>query len=157
MSDSFWLHGLQHASLPCPSLCPGVCSDSCPLSWLCYLTISSSAAPFFFGLQSSSASVSFPMSQLFASGGQSTGALASASDFPMNIQGWFPLESTGLIPLQSKGLSRVFSSTTTRRHHFFITQPSLWFNSHIRTWQLKNYSFDYIDLCYLIIHCLGLS
>ena len=103
MSDSFWLHGLQHASLPCPSLCPGVCSDSCPLSWLCYLTISSSAAPFFFGLQSSSASVSFPMSQLFASGGQSTGAWASVSVLAINIQGWFPLRLISLIPLQSKG------------------------------------------------------
>ena len=79
MSSYLRPHGLQHASLPCPSLCPGVCSDSCPLSWLCYLTISSSAAPFFFGLQSSSASVSFPMSQLFASGGQSNGISVLAS------------------------------------------------------------------------------
>ena len=140
MSDFLWPRGLQLARLPCPSLCPGVCSDSCPLNWLCYLTISFSATSFSFGLQSSPASGSFPMSQLFALGGQSTGALASASVFPMNIQGWFPLELTILISLQSKGLSRVFSSSTIRRHQFFSTQPSLWFNSHIHTWQLKNYS-----------------
>ena len=112
MSNSLQPYELQHARLPCPSLCTGVFSDSSPLSWLCYLTISSSAAPFSFGLQSSPASVSFPVSQLFASGGQSTGALASASVFPMTIQGRFPLGLTGLISLWSKRLSRVFSSTT---------------------------------------------
>ena len=84
-----------------------------------------------------------------ASGGQSIGALASASVFPMNIQGWFPLELTGLISLQFKRLSRVFSNTTVQKHQFFATQPSLWSNSQIHTWLLKNHShsFDYMDLC----------
>ena len=73
------------------------------------------------------------MSQFFASGGQSTGVSASASFLPMNIQGWLPLGLTGLISLQSKGLSRVFPRTTDRKHQFFGPQPSLWFNSHIKT------------------------
>ena len=107
-------------------------SNSWPLSQWCYLTISSSAALFSFCLQSFPASGSFPVSQFFASGGQSIGV--SASVLPMNIQGWFPLGLTGLIFLQSKRLSRVFSSTTIRKHQFFSTQPSLWSNSHIRTW-----------------------
>ena len=77
------------------------------------------------------ASVSFPMSQVFASGGQSIGA--SATVFPMNIQGWFLVGLTGLISLQSKGLSRVFSNITVPKHQFFGTQPSLWSNFHIRT------------------------
>ena len=77
---------------------------------------------------------SFPMSQLFASGGPNIGASGSASALPMNIQGWFPLGVTSWISLLSKGLSRVFSSTTIRKHQFFGTQPSLWFNSHIYTW-----------------------
>ena len=98
MSDSLWPHGLQHDRLPCPSLSPGVCSNSCPLSWWCYLTISSSATLFSFCLQSFPASGSFTMSQLFTSGGQSIGA--SASVLPMNIQNWFPLGLTGLIILQ---------------------------------------------------------
>jgi len=93
--------------------------------------ISSSAA--FSCLQSFPASGSFPMSQLFTSGGQSTGASAAVSVIPMNIQGWFPLGLAGLISLQSKGLSRVYSSTTVRKNHFFGAQPSLWSNSHIHT------------------------
>ena len=105
----------MHARLPCPSLSPKVCSGSCPLSRWCYLTISSSATSFFFCLQSFPASGSFPMSRLFASGGRSIGASASASVLPVNIQGWFTLGFTDLISLQSKGLSRVFSSTTVRR------------------------------------------
>ena len=94
-------HGLQHASA---SLFPGICSDSCSLSWWCHPTISSSPAPFSFPPQSFPASVSFPISQLFTSGGQSIGALASASVLQMNIQGWFPLGLTDLISLQFKGL-----------------------------------------------------
>jgi len=86
--------------------------------------------PFSFCLQSFPASVSFQMSQLFTSGSQSIGASASASVFPINIQGWFPLGLTGLISLQSKGLSRVFSKTTVQKHQFIGTQPSLWSNSH---------------------------
>ena len=105
MFNSLQSHGLQHTRLPCPSLSPGVCSNSCPLSWWCYLTISSSAAPFSSCLLSFPASGSFPISQLFLPGGQSIGA--SASVLPMNVWGCFPLGSTGLISLQSKGLSRI--------------------------------------------------
>ena len=125
MSISLWPHGLQHARLPCLSLLHGVCSDSCPLSWWCYLTISSSATFFSFCFQSFPASGSFPMSQLFTSGGQSIGTSASASVLPMNIQHWFPLGLTGLISLQSKGLWRVFSGTTIRKHQFFSIHPFL--------------------------------
>ena len=115
MADPFWLHGLQHARVLCLPLSPGVCSNSCPLTQWCYQTISSSVIPFFC-LQSFAESGSFLMSQIFASGGQSIGASASPSVFPMNIQGWLPLGLTGLISLQSKGLSRVFSSTTIQKH-----------------------------------------
>ena len=90
--------------------------------------------PFLLLLQSFPASGSFPMSWLFTSGGQSTGASASASVLPMNTQDWSPLGWTCLISLQSKGLSRVFYSTTVSKHQFFGAQPSLWFNSHIHTW-----------------------
>ena len=117
--STLWSHGLQHAKLPCPSLSPRVNSNSCTLSWWCYLTISCSVAPFSSCPQSSSASGSFPMSWLLASGSQSIGALASASVLPMNIWGWFSLGLTGLISLQSQGLSRVFSSTTIQKHQFF--------------------------------------
>ena len=86
--------------------------------------------PLLLSLQSFPASVSFQMSQLFTSGSQSIGASASASVFPINIQGWFPLGLTGLISLQSKGLSRVFSNTTVQKHHLFGVQLSLWSNSH---------------------------
>ena len=96
MFDSPWPHGLQHVRLPCPSLSPRVCSNSCPYSQWCYLTISSSATPFSSCLQSFPLSGSFPMSRHFASGGQSTGVSASASVLSMNIQGWFPLGLTGL-------------------------------------------------------------
>ena len=99
--------------------------------------ISSSAVPFFSCPQSFLASGSFPMSQFFASGGQSIRASASASVLPMNIKDWFPLELTGWISLQSKGLSRVFSKTTVQKHQFFSTQPSLWSNTHIHAWLLE--------------------
>ena len=89
--ESLQPHGLQHARLPCPLLSPGVCSNSCPLIWWYYPTILSSVAPFSSFPQSFPASGSFPMSQLFASGGQSTEVSASTSVFPMNIQDWFPL------------------------------------------------------------------
>ena len=121
MSDSLRPHGLQHTRLPCPSPTHGTCSNSCPSSW-CHPTISSSVVPFSCS-QSLSASGSFLMSQLFASGGQSIGA--SASVLPMNMQDWFPLGLTGLISLQSKGLSRVFSNTTVQKHQFFEAQLSL--------------------------------
>ena len=110
--------GLQHARLLCPSRSPGICSNSCPLSWWCHPTISSSVVPFFSRLQSFQASGSFQMSQLFASAAQSIGVSASASVLPMNIQDWFPLGLAGWISLQSKGLSRVFSNTTIPKHQF---------------------------------------
>ena len=137
VSDSLRPHGLQHTRPPCPSTTPGVYSNSCPLSWWCHPTISSSVGPFSFCLQSFPASGSFQMSQLFASGGQSTGVSASTSVLPMNIQDWFSLGWTSWISLLSKGLSRVFSNTTVQKHQFFSTQLSLWSNSHIHTWQLE--------------------
>ena len=110
---------------PCPSPAPRACSNSCPSSWWCHPITSSSVVPFSSCPQSFPASGSFPMSQLFASGGQSIGISASASVFPMNIQDWFPLGWTGWICLQSKGLSRVFSNTAVQKHQFFSTQLSL--------------------------------
>ena len=100
VSDYLQPHGLQHTRLPCPSPPPGACSNSCPLSRWCHLTISSSVVPFSSHLQSFPASGSFLRSQLFASGGQSIGVSASASVLPMNIQDWFPLGWTGWISLQ---------------------------------------------------------
>ena len=141
MSKSLWPHGLQHASLPCPSPTPGAYSNSCPLSQWCHPTISSSVIPFSH-LQSFPASGSFQMSQLFASGGQRIEVSASASVLPMNIQDWFPLGWTGLIKLQSKGLSRVFSNTTVQKHQFFGAQLSSQSNSDIHTWPLENHSLD---------------
>ena len=118
VSDSLWPHTLQHSRLPCPSLSPRACSNSCPSRRWCHPTISSSVVPFCSCLQSFPTSGSFPVSQFFASGGQSIGASASASVLPMNIQDWFPLGWTGLISLQSKGLSRVFSNTIVQKHQF---------------------------------------
>ena len=123
VSDSLRLHGLQHTKLLCPSPTPGVYSNLCPLSWWCHPTISSSVVPFSSCPQSLPASGSFPMSQFFASGGQSIGL--SASVLPMRIQDWFPLGWTSWISLQSKGLSRVFSNTTIQKHQFFSAQLSL--------------------------------
>ena len=111
--------------LPCPSPTPRVYSDSCPLSRWCHPTISSSVVPCSSHLQSFSASGSFPMSQFFASSGQSIGVSASVSILPMSIQDWSPLGWTGWIFLQSKGLSRVFSNTTVQKHQFLGTQLSL--------------------------------
>ena len=107
------------------SLTPRAYSNSHPSSQWCHPAISSSVVPFSSRLQSSPASGSFPMSQLFTSDGQSIGASASASVFPMNIQDWFPLGWTGWISLQSQGLSRVFSNTTVQKHQFFGAQLSL--------------------------------
>ena len=108
MSKSLWPPGLQHTRLPCPSPTPRVCSNSCPSSWWCHSTISSSVVPFSSSLQSLPASGSFVMSQSFAPSGQSIGVSASTSVLPMNIQDWFPWGLTSLLSLQSKGLSRVF-------------------------------------------------
>ena len=125
VSDSLWPHGPQHTWPPYPSLTLGVHPDPCPLSRWCHPTISSSVVPFFSCLQSFLTSGSFPMSQLFASGGQSIGVSASTSVLPMNTLDWFPLGWTGWISLQSKGLSRVFSNTTVQKHQFFSAQLSL--------------------------------
>ena len=139
MSDSLWPHEPQHARPPCPSPTPGVHPNPCPLSQWCHPTISSSVLPFSSCPQSFPASGSFQMSQLFASGGQSTGVSASTSVLPMKTQDWSSLGWTGWISLQSKGLSRVFSNTTVQKrllqHHsskasvlchsaFFIVQLS---------------------------------
>ena len=125
VSDSLRPHGLQHARPSCPSPTPGAYSNSCPLSRWCHPTISSSVVPLSSCLQSFPASRSFPMSQFFASGGQSIGVSASVKVLPMNIQDWFPLGWTGWISLQSKGLARVFSNTTVQKHQFFDAQLSL--------------------------------
>ena len=134
MSNSLRPHESQLARPPCPSPTPGVHSDSRPLSQWCHPDISSSVVPFSFCPQSLPASESFPMSQLFAWGGQSTGVSALASFLPMNTQDWSPLGWTGWISLQSKGLSRVFSNTTVQKHQFFGAQLSWQSNSHIPTW-----------------------
>ena len=124
MSDSLRPHESQHAWPPCPSPTPGVHSDSRPLSQWCHPAISSSVIPFSSCPQSLPASESFPMSQLFTWGGQSTGASALASFLPKKSQGWSPLKWTGWISLQSKGRTRVFSNTTVQKHQFFGTQLS---------------------------------
>ena len=121
-SNSLRPQGLQHARLSCPSPTPRVYSNSCPLSWWCHSSISSSVVPFSSCLQSFPALGSFQMSQFFASYGQSIGV--SASVLPMNTQDWSPLGWTGWISLQSKGLSRVFSNTTVQKHQFFGSHPS---------------------------------
>ena len=114
----------------------------------CYLTVSSSVAPFFSCPQSFPASRSFPISLLFASGGQSIETSASASVLPMKIQDWFPLGLTDLISLQSKGLSKVFSSTTVQKHQYFSAQLSLWSTLTSIHDYWKNHSFEYVDLCW---------
>ena len=134
VSDSLQPHESQHARPPCPSPTPGVHPHSRPSSQWCHPAISSSVIPFSSCPQSLPASESFPMSQLFAWGGQSTWVSALASFLPKKSQGWSPLEWTGWISLQSKGLSRVFSNTTVQKHQFFGTQLSSQSNSHIHTW-----------------------
>ena len=164
VSDSLRPHELQHTSLPCHSLCPWVCSNSCPLSLWCYLTISSPVALFSFCLQFFPASGSFPKSWLFTSGSQSIRSSALASVLPMNIHSWFPLGLIGLISLLSKGLWRVFSSTTIRKHQFLMAQPSLWSNSPIyvttgKTIALTRWTFagKVIISLSLLINYLGFS
>ena len=141
VSDSLQTHGPRHTKLPCPSRTPGACSNSCPSSWWCHPTISSSVIPFSSHLQSFPASGSFPTSQFFASGGQSIGVSASASVLPMNIQDWFPLGLVGspcsprdcqesfptaeFKSIVSPALSFLYSPTLTSRHDYW-----------------KNHSFD---------------
>jgi len=135
VSDSLQPHGMQHARLTCPSPTPGACSNSCPSSWWCHPTISSSVIPFSSHLQSFPASGSFQMSQFFLSSGQSIGTSASASVHPMNIQlisfriDWFDLAVQGTL----KGLLQHHS----KKHQFFCAQLSLWPNFHIHTWLLE--------------------
>ena len=145
MSDSLRSHGLHHARLPCPSPSPGVCSDACPLSWWCCLTISSSATPFSSCLQSFLASGSFPVNWLFTSDAQSIGTSASALVLPVIIQSWFPLRLTGLISLQSKGLLRIISQfeSINSSGPTLLYSPTL--TSVYDYW--KNHSFDYTNFC----------
>ena len=133
VSDSLRPHESQHARPPCPSPSPRIHSDSRPSSPWCHPATSSSVVPFSSCPQSLPASESFPMSQLFAWGGQRTGASASTPVPPMNTQDWSPLGWTGWISLQSKGLSRVFSNTTVQKHQFFGAQPSSKSSSHIKS------------------------
>ena len=118
-------NGLHLARLSCPSPTPGAYSNLCPSCRWCHPTVSSSVVPFSSCPQSSPASGSFPMSSYFASGAKSTGASASASVLPMNIQDWFLLELAGWISLLSKGLSRLFSNITVQKHQFFDDQLSI--------------------------------
>ena len=129
-------HGLQCTRLPCPSVSPGVCSNSCPLSQWCRPTISCTGTPFSSCPQSFPAPGSFPVNWLFASRGESIGVSTSALVLPMNTQDWSPLRLTGLISLLSKGLLRVFSSPTIWKHQFFSAQPSLWSISRNHAWLL---------------------
>ena len=156
MSDCLQPHGLQHGRPPCPPPPPWVCPSSSPLN---HLNISSSAtikpSTHFF--------LCFLFSNELALHIRWPGASSLASVLPMNIQGWFPLGLTGWISSLSKKLSRVFSSTTIRKHQFFGAQRFLWSNPHIHTWALeKPYLWLYGALsakwylCFLIC-CLGLS
>ena len=137
LSDSLRPHESQHARPSCPSPTPRVHSNSPSLNRWCHPAISSSVVPFFSCLQTLPSSKSFPMSQLFAWGGQSIGVSALASFPQRKSQGWSPSEWTGWISLQAKGLSRVFSNTTVQKHQFFNAQLSLQSNSHSHTWLLE--------------------
>ena len=145
MSNSLQPPGLQHARLPCPSLSSGVCSNSYPLTWWCHPTISSSVSPFSSCPQSFPASWSFPKSWFFVSGGQSTGASASASVLPMTIQGWFPLGLTGLVSLLSKRLSWLFSylkaSILWCSAFFMVQQLSHLYMTTVKTIALTRWTF----------------
>ena len=149
MSDSLQPCESQHAGPPCPSPTSGVYPNSCPSSWWCHPAISSSVVPSSSCPQSLPSSGSFPMTQLSAWGGQSTGVSASASALPMNTQDWSPLGWTDWISLQSKGLSRVLSNTTVQKHQrkmklIFLHSPTL--TSIHDHW--KNHSLDQTDHCW---------
>jgi len=162
ISNSLWLHGQQHARLPHPSLFPGACSSSCPLTWGCHPTISSSVTLFSPCLQSFPVPGSFPVSWLLASGHQIYWNF-SFSIGPSNEYSGLIFFSIDWFDLPVQGCSRVFSSSTVQKHQFFGAQPSLWSNSHIRTWLLEKPSL-WLDrpvltkqcLCFLIC-CLGCS
>ena len=144
MSDSLQPHELQHARLSCPSLSPAVCANSYPLSQWCYLNISPSAASLSSCLQSFLASGSFPMSQLFKTGGQSIGASASAAVLPINIQGWFSLGWIGLISLLSKGIG----DTTQSFCASFWPALFLWTSCKVKCPLWINKSFKRSVLCF---------
>ena len=137
VSNSLQPHESQHTRPPCPSLTSGVYPNPCPSSWWCHPTISFSVVPISSCPQSLPASGSFPMSQLFAWGGQSTRVSALTSVLPVNTQDWSASGWTGWISLQSKGCSRVFSNTTVQKYQFFGAQPSSQSNSHIHTGPLE--------------------
>ena len=153
--DSLWPHKSQHARTPCPSPTPGVHSNSCPLIQWCHSAISSSVIPFFSCSQSLPASGSFPMSQLFAWGGQSIGVSVLASVLPMNTQDWSPSWWTGWISLQFRGLSRVFSSTTVWKPNSLA--PSLLYVqfSHSCVTTIKTIALTAMQ-CLLFKCCLAL-
>ena len=137
MSDSLWPHESQHSRPPSLSQTHRVYSNTCPLSRWGHPAISFSVVPFSSNPKSLPASGSFPMSQLFAWGGQSTRVSAAASVLPMNTQEWSPSGCTGWISLQSKGYSRVFTNTTVPKHQFFSAQLSSQTNSLIHSWPLE--------------------
>ena len=137
VSNSLRSHEPQHTRPLCPSPTPGVYPNTYPLSRWCHPTISSSVVPFSSCPQSFPASGSFPISQLFTSGGQSIGVSASTSVLPMNTLDWSSLERTGWVSLQSKGLSRVFSYTTVQKHQFFGAQLSLYQLKILWPWKYK--------------------
>ena len=163
MSDSLWTHGLQHDRLPCLSPTPGVRSNSCPLSRWCHPTVSSSVVPFSSCLQSFPGSGSFPVSQLFTSGGRNIEASASASVLPVNIQGWFPLGLTVLI-LQSKSLLQHHRLKASIIWHsaFFMVQLSQLYMTTGKTialtiWTFVGFTVMYKVMSLLLICCLDLS
>ena len=150
MSDSLRSHESQRARLSCPSPTPRVYSNSCPLSRWCHTTISSSVTPFSSCPQSFPASGSFPMSQLFASGGQGIGVSASASVLPVNTQDWSPLGWTGWISLQSKGLSSLLQhhrskASILQRLAFFTVQLLHPYTTTGKTIALTRWTFDWSD------------
>ena len=163
VSDSLWPHEPQHSRPPYPSPIARVYPNPCLLSHCCHPTISSSVIPFSSCLQSFPASGSFPMSQLFTSGGKSIGASASTSVIPMNTQDWSLLGWAGWIALHSKGLSRVFSNTTVQKHQFFGTQLSFIVQfSHPymttgKTIALTRWTFVGKVMSAFLILCLGWS
>ena len=151
VSDSLQPHGLQHTRSSCPSPFPRVCPSSCSLHQWCHLAISFSDTLFSFCHQSFPASGTYPMSHLCTSDDQNTGVSASASGQSMinwsTLEGWSPSRLTGLSSLLSKGLSKVFSSSTVRRHQFFGALPSLRSSLHNHHDHWEDHSLDYMKLC----------
>ena len=130
-------HGLQHVRLPCPSLSPGVCSDSCPLSRWCYPNILSFVVPFSSCLQSFPVSGSFSNEWILSIRWPKFWSSSFSMSLSNEYSGLISLQLTALISLQTKGYSRVFSNTTVWKCQFFGAQPSLWSTSHIHTWLLE--------------------